>query len=202
MATEDNANGGKRRRLLLGATTAAGAVGVIASAVPFLTSLWPSARVQAAGAPVDHDISRLQPGQQDITVWRGKIIWVINRTKVMLDDIPKLDGRVRDPKSEVDHQPIYCKNEFRSIKPEIFVAIGICTHLGLLADVPSRDRAAGSRPRLAWRLLLSMPSIQVRSRRPRVRWRARSHQPCHPAVPLRVRHVGSGRRGYEKAGMT
>jgi ubiquinol-cytochrome c reductase iron-sulfur subunit len=129
MPGDGKVDGGKRR-LLLGATTAVGAVGVIAAAVPFGMSLWPSERAKAAGAPVEVDIGKLEPGQKITVEWRSKPIWVINRTKEMLADIPKLDDRVADPKSNVDHQPPYCKNEDRSIKPEIFVAIGICTHLG------------------------------------------------------------------------
>jgi ubiquinol-cytochrome c reductase iron-sulfur subunit len=129
MATDESVNN-RKRRFLLGATTAVGTVGVIASAVPFVMSMWPSERAKAAGAPVEVDISNLEPGQKINVEWRGKVVWVIHRTKQMLDGLPKLDSRVADPKSEVDHQPKYCKNEDRSIKPEIFVAIGICTHLG------------------------------------------------------------------------
>lgn len=129
MATDDSVNSNKRR-FLLGATTAMGAVGAVAAAVPFVISLWPSERAKAAGAPVEIDISKLEPGQKINVEWRGKVVWVIHRTKEMLANIPKLDSRVADPKSEVDHQPKYAKNEDRSIKPEIFVAIGICTHLG------------------------------------------------------------------------
>jgi ubiquinol-cytochrome c reductase iron-sulfur subunit len=120
----------RKRRFLLGATTAVGTAGVIASAVPFAMSFWPSERAKAAGAPVEIDISKLEPGQKINAEWRGKVVWVLNRTKAMLDTIPKLDSKVADPKSEVDHQPPYAKNEFRSLKPEIFVAVGICTHLG------------------------------------------------------------------------
>jgi ubiquinol-cytochrome c reductase iron-sulfur subunit len=120
----------RKRRFLLGATTAVGTVGVIASAVPFAMSFWPSERAKAAGAPVEIDISKLEPGQKINAEWRGKVVWVLNRTKAMLDTIPKLDSKVADPKSEVDHQPPYAKNEFRSLKSEIFVAVGICTHLG------------------------------------------------------------------------
>jgi len=129
MAADDSVNSNKRR-FLLGATTAMGAVGAVAVAVPFVISLWPSERAKAAGAPVEVDISKLEPGQKINVEWRGKVVWVIHRTKEMLANIPKLDSRVADPKSEVDHQPKYAKNEDRSIKPEIFVAIGICTHLG------------------------------------------------------------------------
>jgi len=129
MATDASVNINKRR-FLLGATTAVGAVGAIATAVPFVVSLWPSERAKAAGAPVEVDISKLEAGQKINVEWRGKVVWVIHRTPEMIANLPKLDSRLVDPKSEVDHQPTYCKNEDRSIKPEIFVAIGICTHLG------------------------------------------------------------------------
>jgi ubiquinol-cytochrome c reductase iron-sulfur subunit len=129
MAADGSVSSGKRR-FLLGASTAVGTVGVIAWAVPLATSFWPSERAQAAGAPVEADISKLEPGQKINVEWRGKVVWIIHRTKEMLDDLPKLDAKVADPKSEVDHQPPYAKNEARSIKPEIFVAVGICTHLG------------------------------------------------------------------------
>jgi ubiquinol-cytochrome c reductase iron-sulfur subunit len=129
MATDESVNI-KKRRFLLGATTAVGTVGMIAAAVPFVVSLWPSERAKAAGAPIEVDISKLDPGQKINVEWRGKVVWVIHRTPEMLANLPKLDSRVVDPKSEVDHQPKYCTNEDRSIKPEIFVAIGICTHLG------------------------------------------------------------------------
>ena len=131
MPGDGKVDGGKRR-LLLGATTAVGAVGVIAAAVPFGMSLLPSERAKAAGAAVEVDISKLELGQQITIEWRSKPVWIIHRTKEMLADLPKLDARVADPKSTVDHQPAYCKNEDRSIKPEIFVAIGICTHLGCI----------------------------------------------------------------------
>lgn len=129
MAIERKVNTGKRR-FLLGATTAVGTVGVIAAAVPFAMSFWPSERAKAAGVPVDVDISKLELGQKINVEWRGKVVWVIHRTKEMLASLPKLDSKVADPKSEIDRQPPYAKNEHRSIKPEIFVAIGICTHLG------------------------------------------------------------------------
>src|SRR5690242_20103031 len=120
----------KRRRFLVAATSAVGAAGVVAAAVPFVMSFWPSERAKAAGAPVEVDISKLEPGQKINVEWRGKVTWVINRTSEMLANLPKLDGRLADPKSEVDHQPAYCKNATRSIKPNVFVAVGICTHLG------------------------------------------------------------------------
>jgi len=120
----------QKRRFLIGATSVVGGIGVVATAVPFAMSFWPSERAKAAGAPVEVDIAKLEPGQKINVEWRGKVVWVINRTKDMLATLPKLDDKVADPSSDVDHQPPYAKNEARSIKPEIFVAVGICTHLG------------------------------------------------------------------------
>ena len=120
----------KKRRFLIGATTVVGGIGAGAAAVPFAMSFWPSERAKAAGAPVEQDISKLEPGQQIKVEWRGKVVWIINRTPAMLATLPKLDDKVADPQSDVDHQPPYAKNEDRSRKPEIFVAVGICTHLG------------------------------------------------------------------------
>jgi len=128
--SEDGNINNKKRRFLIGATTVVGGIGAAAAAVPFGMSFWPSERAKAAGAPVEQDISKLEPGQQIRVEWRGKVVWIINRTPAMLATLPKLDDRVADPKSDVDHQPSYAKNENRSRKPEIFVAVGICTHLG------------------------------------------------------------------------
>src|SRR5436305_2343436 len=113
-----------KRRYLLAATTVVGGIGIVATAVPFLISLAPSERAKAAGAPVEVDISKLEPGQKINVEWRGKVCWLINRTPEMLSNLPKMDGRVADPKSEVDQQPAYCKNETRSIKPNVLVLVG------------------------------------------------------------------------------
>ena len=118
-----------RRQLLL-VTSAAGGVAAAAAAVPFVASLTPSERAKAAGAPVEVDISKLQPGEMMTVEWRGKPVWIINRTKEMLDSLKKTDAEVSDPNSDKPQQPEYAKNETRSIKPEIMVAVGICTHLG------------------------------------------------------------------------
>ena len=120
----------KKRRFLIGATSVVGGIGAAAAAVPFVMSFWPSERAKAAGAPVEQDIAKLEPGQQIKVEWRGKVVWIINRTPAMLATLPKLDDRVADPKSDVNNQPPYAKNENRARKPEIFVAVGICTHLG------------------------------------------------------------------------
>ena len=118
-----------RRRLVV-ATAAVGGVGAVAALVPFVSSLLPSERAKAAGAPVEVDIGKLEAGQMMTVEWRGKPVWIINRTTDMLDTLPKLDGQVADPKSDKDMQPAYAKNETRSIKKEFMVVIGICTHLG------------------------------------------------------------------------
>ena len=104
MPGDGKVDGGKRR-LLLGATTAVGAAGVIAAAVPFGMSFLPSERAKAAGAPVEVDISKLEPGQKITVEWRSKPIWVLHRTPEMLASLPKLNDRLTDPNSKVDHQP-------------------------------------------------------------------------------------------------
>ncbi|MDQ5878638.1 MAG: ubiquinol-cytochrome c reductase iron-sulfur subunit [Pseudomonadota bacterium] len=118
-----------RRRLVV-TTAAVGGVGALAALVPFVSSLLPSERAKAAGAPVEVDISKLESGQMMTVEWRGKPVWIINRNKEMLETLPKLDDQMADPKSEKKMQPDYAKNETRSIKPEILVTVGICTHLG------------------------------------------------------------------------
>ncbi|WP_374356864.1 ubiquinol-cytochrome c reductase iron-sulfur subunit [Chitinimonas sp.] len=120
-----------KRRFLTLATGAVGGVAVAGVAVPFVASFFPSERAKAAGAPVEVDISKLEPGQKINAEWRGKPVWVLNRTKEMIDNLPKLNGKLADPKSEASEQPDYCsKGDGRSIKPEVFVALGVCTHLG------------------------------------------------------------------------
>ena len=129
MGTEAIANK-EKRRFLIGATSVVAGVGAIAVATPFVMSLWPSEGAKAAGAPVEVDTGKIEPGMKINVKWRGKPIWLLNRTAAMLATLPKMDDRVADPKSSVPHQPPYCKNETRSIKPNLWVAIGICTHLG------------------------------------------------------------------------
>ena len=119
-----------KRRFLIAATTAVGAVGTAVVAVPFVKSMLPSQRAKAAGAPVEVDISKVEPGMLLTVEWRGKPVWIVNRTKEMLDLLGKHDDKLKDPKSEELQQPEYCKNPTRSIKPQFLVAVGICTHLG------------------------------------------------------------------------
>ncbi len=120
----------RKRGFLVAATTVVGGAVVGAAAVPFVGSMLPSERAKAAGAPVEVDISQLAPGSMMRVEWRGKPVWVVRRTKEMLDTLSKLDNAVSDPKSSKDQQPAYCKNEYRSIKPEYLVLVGVCTHLG------------------------------------------------------------------------
>lgn len=111
----------------------AGAVGGVATAVPFVSTFQPSEKAKAAGAAVEVDISALKPGEKVTVEWRGKPVWIIKRSPEQLADLPKLDAQLADPKSErkpAELTPEYARNEHRSIKPEIMVAVGICTHLG------------------------------------------------------------------------
>jgi ubiquinol-cytochrome c reductase iron-sulfur subunit len=119
-----------RRHFLTVATTVTGAVGAGFAAVPFLSSWKPSARAKALGAPVEVDISKLQPGEMIRVTWRGQAVWVLFRTQAMLDTLPEVSALLRDPESVQPQQPGYATNEARSLKPEIFVVIGNCTHLG------------------------------------------------------------------------
>ncbi len=120
-----------RRRFLTATTSVVGGIGAVAVAVPFVSYLNPSDRARAAGAPVEADISKLEEGQLITVKWRGKPVWVLRRTQQMLDNLPTLDPLLKDPKSEqTSQQPAYAKNEDRSIKPNYWLAIGICTHLG------------------------------------------------------------------------
>ena len=120
----------EKRRFLTKATSVAGAVGAGFLAVPFVTSMQPSAKAEAMGAPVEVDIEKLEPGQRVVVLWRGKPVWVVRRTPEVLADLPSLDAVVADPGSEQSEQPLSAKNESRAIRPEIFVAVGVCTHLG------------------------------------------------------------------------
>jgi ubiquinol-cytochrome c reductase iron-sulfur subunit len=120
----------KARRNLVIATCAAGGAAGVAAAVPFAASWLPSERAKAGGAPVVADISALEPGQSMTVEWRSKPVWIIRRTKEMLDGLARVDVKLSDPASDVPMQPQYAKNEFRSIKPEVLVLVGICTHLG------------------------------------------------------------------------
>ena len=131
----------RKRRFLVAATSVMGSVAGVAVAVPFVLSMNPSARARAAGAPVEQDISKIEPGMMITIEWRGKPVWIVHRTPEMLASLPKIDSEMVDPKSSVKQQPDYARNEVRSIKPEYLVLVGICTHLGCS---PSQKLTAGA----------------------------------------------------------
>ena len=136
------------RRGLLVATAAAGGVAGLAAAGAFVSTFEPSERAKAAGAPVEVDIADLKPGEMKTVEWRGKPVWVIKRTPDMVASLKKTDAQVADPKSERNPNeltPEYARNETRSIKPEILVAVGICSHLGCS---PSTKFQTGAQPSL------------------------------------------------------
>ncbi len=119
-----------RRHFLTASATAVGAVGTGFAAVPFLSAMSPSAKARAAGAPVEVDISKLASGQRIVVKWRGKPVWILKRGEAALQSLANDEAQLRDPESNESKQPESSHNRYRSIKPEIFVAIGICTHLG------------------------------------------------------------------------
>lgn len=137
------------KRTWLIATSCAGAAGVAAAAVPFVSTFQPSERARAAGAAVEADISGLKPGEKMTVEWRGKPVWIVRRTPEMLESLKKTDSQVVDPKSErkpAEQSPMEStRNEWRSIKPEILVVVGICTHLGCS---PSDKFTPGAQPSL------------------------------------------------------
>ena len=128
--TEKKQEPNSRRRFLIAATSIAGGIASIGVATPFVMSMMPSERAKAAGAPVEVDISKLEPGMLLLVEWRGKVVWMLDRTPEMLANLKKLDSQMADPKSEKPQQPAYAKNDTRSIKPAILVVEGVCTHLG------------------------------------------------------------------------
>lgn len=119
-----------RRQLLTVATTLTGVVGVAFAAAPFLASWKPSARAKALGAPVEIDISKLEPGAMLKIVWRGRPVYVVKRTPGMMESLVNTDDKLADPRSERSLQPEYAKNNQRARNPEYFVVLGVCTHLG------------------------------------------------------------------------
>jgi ubiquinol-cytochrome c reductase iron-sulfur subunit len=135
------------KRTWLIASGCAGAVGGLATAVPFVSTFAPSERAKAAGAPVEVDISAIKPGEKLTVEWRGKPVWIVRRTPEQVEALKKIDGQLADPASERKAYPIpaYAKNEHRSIKPEFFVGVGICSHLGCS---PSDKLTPGPQPSL------------------------------------------------------
>ena len=132
----------KKRRKLVVATSVAGGAASVAAAVPFVASMWPSERAKAAGAPVEADISRLAPGEMEVIEWRGKPVWIIRRTKEMIESLKAVEPRLTDPGSKSSEQPKYAENEYRSAKPDIMVMEGVCTHLGCSPQLKAADAKA------------------------------------------------------------
>jgi ubiquinol-cytochrome c reductase iron-sulfur subunit len=128
-----------RRRFLTAATAVVGGAGVVGAAVPFIASWNPSSRAKAAGAPVEVNVSKIQPGQLIRAEWRGKPVYVVRRTESTVNELAAHDDKLRDPKSETAQQPQYATNPYRSIKPEFLVALGVCTHLGCAPTHHSGD---------------------------------------------------------------
>jgi ubiquinol-cytochrome c reductase iron-sulfur subunit len=104
--------------------------------------MWPSERAKAAGAPVEADISRIAPGELAVIEWRGKPVWIIRRTKEMIDSLKAVAPRLTDPQSKSSEQPKYAENEYRSAKPELMVMEGVCTHLGCSPQLKSAEAKA------------------------------------------------------------
>lgn len=128
-----------RRRFLLAATSVLGGIGAAFTAVPFISSWLPSAKARAEGAPVEVDISQLEPGQQVTVEWRGNPVWILRRTEQMLAGLSQTESFLRDPDSVTEQQPVYAHNRYRSRMPEYLVLIAVCTHLGCVPKYcPSR----------------------------------------------------------------
>ena len=129
----------KTRRNLVVATTVVGGAASVGAAVPFVASMLPSERAKAAGAPVEVDISSIAPGEMKVFEWRGKPVWVIRRTEEMLASLKTVTGKLTDPGSKDSQQPEYAKNESRSLKPDVMVMEGVCTHLGCSPQMKPAD---------------------------------------------------------------
>jgi ubiquinol-cytochrome c reductase iron-sulfur subunit len=120
----------KRRHFLTATATVVGGVGAIATAVPFVSALAPSARTKAIGGPVEVDISGMKLGEMKVEKWRGKPVWILRRSEESLAELTDMADKLRDPDSDVEQQPAYAKNDYRSVNPEYLVVVGLCTHLG------------------------------------------------------------------------
>jgi ubiquinol-cytochrome c reductase iron-sulfur subunit len=138
----DNPKVDKTRRNLVVATSVIGGAASVGAAVPFISSMLPSERAKAAGAPVEVDISAIAPGELKVFEWRGKPVWVIRRTQEMLASLKTAAANLTDPASKASKQPDYAENEHRSLKPEVMVVEGVCTHLGCSPQMKAADAKA------------------------------------------------------------
>ena len=132
----------KSRRNLVVATSVVGGAAGVAAAVPFVASMLPSERAKAAGAPVEVDLSKIAPGELSVLEWRGKPVWVIKRTKEMIESLKTVTPKLTDPGSKSSEQPKYAENEYRSQKPELMVMEGVCTHLGCSPQLKGAEAKA------------------------------------------------------------
>ncbi|MES2820642.1 MAG: ubiquinol-cytochrome c reductase iron-sulfur subunit [Pseudomonadota bacterium] len=170
--SNDGVNAG-RRRFLVAATSVVGAAGAVGAAVPFVGSWFPSAKAKAAGAPVKVNIGKIEPGQQMVAEWRGQPVFIVRRTDEILSNLTKLEPQLADVQSEASDQPAYVDPKLRSIRPELLVLVGLCTHLGCAPsfrpEVAPADLGAewvggyfcpchGSRYDLAGRVYKSQPA--------------------------------------------
>ncbi|MGY8813098.1 MAG: ubiquinol-cytochrome c reductase iron-sulfur subunit [Gammaproteobacteria bacterium] len=128
-----------RRRFLTTTASVVGGAGAVATSIPFISTLSPSAKTKAIGAPVEVEIGDIQPGELKISQWQGKPVWILRRPQSVLDGIRELDTEVSDPVSDREQQPEYAKNEYRSVKPEYLIVIGLCTHLGCSPTYVNRE---------------------------------------------------------------
>ena len=146
MSNEQPVDSGRRGAIVT--TSLVGGIGGLCTALPFALTFQPSEKAKAAGAPVEVDISQLKDGERMVVEWRGKPVWIVRRTKEMLDSLSKVEPQLADPKSDrkpSELTPEYCRNQHRSIKPEVLVAVGICSHLGCS---PSDKFQGGPQPSL------------------------------------------------------
>jgi ubiquinol-cytochrome c reductase iron-sulfur subunit len=127
--SNDGVNAG-RRRFLVAATSVVGAAGAVGAAVPFVGSWFPSAKAKAAGAPVKVNVSKIEPGQQMVAEWRGQPVFIVRRTEEILSNLGKIESQLADSESKASEQPSYVDPKTRSIKPEVLLLVGLCTHLG------------------------------------------------------------------------
>lgn len=136
----------RRRKLLIAGTTTVGGVGIAASGVPFVASMLPSEKAKSVGAPVEADIARIAPGTMTTIEWRGKPLWILARTPGMLEQLRVAEDRLLDPESKRPQQPEYCRNPHRSIKPEYFITVALCTHLGCVPTFLPQPGAGAAGP--------------------------------------------------------
>ncbi|WP_346773416.1 ubiquinol-cytochrome c reductase iron-sulfur subunit [Pseudomonas taiwanensis] len=189
--SNDGVNAG-RRRFLVAATSVVGAAGAVGAAVPFVGSWFPSAKAKAAGAPVKVNIAKVEAGQQMVAEWRGQPVFIVRRTDEILGNLKKVVGDLADPESKASVQPTYVDPQVRSIKPEILILVGLCTHLA--ARPPSARKSHP--PTLARN---GSVAISARATVPTTTWpavstsRSRRHStcPCHRTLTSRTRSSSS-----------